>query len=172
MKPEQEGVVSRIGDAYQIVFVRRLSRPIEKVWAALTQPARLEDWLGVVTLEGGGDLAVGARFQLYFPHDGYRTDCQVVALEPPRLFAWTWGLPDGPASLADAVCFELAPDGDGCVFTLTNPGLVRQDLESVAAGWHTHLQALPGAADGVRTLWTAEHERPHLERYKAVLAAI
>ncbi len=56
------------------------------------------------------------------PLGGYRTRCQVVAVEPPRLFAWTWGLPDGPAQLAGAVRFELAPDGDGCVLTLTNPG--------------------------------------------------
>jgi uncharacterized protein YndB with AHSA1/START domain len=143
------------------------------VWAALTTPERLEDWLGVVTPEDGGELAVvGARFELRFPHDGYRTRCQVVAVDPPHLFAWTWGLPEEPARLADAIRFELAVAGDGCVLTLTNPGLIRQDLESVAAGWHSHLEALVGAADGVRTHWTVERERPHLERYKSALAAV
>jgi uncharacterized protein YndB with AHSA1/START domain len=172
MNREPDGVVSRTGDTYEIVFVRRLARPIEKVWAALTIPERLEDWLGVVTLDEDGGLVAGARFELRFPLDGYRTRCQVVAVEPPRLFAWTWGLPDGPADLANAIRFELAPDGDGCILTLTNPGLVRQDLESVAAGWHTHLEALFGAADGIRTNWTPERERPHLERYTVGLVAI
>jgi uncharacterized protein YndB with AHSA1/START domain len=173
MDPDRDGVVKRDGDTYEIVFVRRLDKPIEKVWAALTTPERLEDWLGVVTPEDCGEFAiVGGRFGLRFPVGGYRTRCQVVAVEPPRLFAWTWGLPDGPAQLAGAVRFELAPDGDGCVLTLTNPGLVRQDLESVAAGWHTHLEALDGAAEGVRTDWSNERERPHLERYTAALAAL
>jgi uncharacterized protein YndB with AHSA1/START domain len=170
-RDHQDGVVTRNGDSYEIVFVRRLARPIEKVWAALTQPARLADWFAEISVEGG-EFTVGARFELHFPLDGYRTSCQVLALEPPRLFAWTWGLPEGPTGLANAVRFELAPDGDGCVFTLTNPGLIRQDLESVAAGWHTHLEALEGAVDGLRTQWTGERERPHLERYKAVLAEL
>jgi len=169
---ESDGVVRKTGDSYEIVFVRRLRKPIEKVWAALTIPERLADWLGVVTPEATGELVVGARFELCFPHNDYRAPCQVVAVEPPRLFAWTWGLPEGGASLADAIRFELAPDGEGCVLTLTNPGLVRPDLESVAAGWHTHLEALAGAVDGVRTSWTEARERPHLERYTAALAAI
>jgi hypothetical protein len=41
-----------------------------------------------------------------------------------------------------------------------------------AAGWHTHLEALPGAADGVFTPWSAEREAVHLERYRAAIAAL
>jgi uncharacterized protein YndB with AHSA1/START domain len=68
MDPDRDGVVTRDGDTYEIVFVRRLQKPIEKVWAALTTPERLEDWLGVVAPEGGGGLTIaGARFELRYP---------------------------------------------------------------------------------------------------------
>jgi len=168
-RDEADGIIRKLAEGYEIVFVRRLARPIEKVWAALTVPERIADWLAVATPERGGMLSVGVRFELRFPQSGYRTTCEVVAMEEPRLFAWTWGLPEGPPRLEDAVRFELAPDGDGCVLTLTNGSLARQDLESVAAGWHTHLEGLEGAADGVRGPWSSEREKPHLDRYAAAL---
>jgi uncharacterized protein YndB with AHSA1/START domain len=163
------GVVRRIGETYELVFVRRLNRPIERVWAALTTPERLADWLAEVDFEDG--LRVGGRFDLRFPAFSYQTRCEIVAIDPPRLFAWTWG-PEKSATLANAIRFELQPDGDGCILTLTNPGLVRRDLEGVAAGWHAPLAALPDAVDGVATPNTPEREKPHLERYTATLAAL
>lgn len=163
-----DGVVRRTGDSYELTFVRRLDKPIEKVWAALTAPERLADWFADVTFEDG--FRVGARFDLRMPGFNFHTRCQIVAIEEPHLFAWTWGLPDGPASLENAIRFELAPDRDGCILTLTNPGLVRDDIAGVAAGWHTPLEALPRAVDGVPTPNTPEREKPHLDRYVAALA--
>jgi uncharacterized protein YndB with AHSA1/START domain len=32
------GKVRKVGDHYKVTFVRRLARPVEKVWAALTTP--------------------------------------------------------------------------------------------------------------------------------------
>ena len=165
-----DGRVRRTGETYELTFVRRLNKPIEKVWAALTTPERLADWFADFGFEDG--LRVGGRFDLRMPGFGYETRCQIVAIDRPRLFAWTWGLPDGPARLEDAVRFELEPDGDGCILTLTNPGCAPQDLPSIAAGWHSPLAALPDAVDGVATPNTPERERAHLERYKAALAAI
>jgi uncharacterized protein YndB with AHSA1/START domain len=91
-----DGVIRKLPDGYEIVFVRRLAKPIEKVWVALTQPERIADWLGVATPEQGGVLSVGVRFELRFPQSGYWTMCEVVAMDAPRLFAWTWGLREGP----------------------------------------------------------------------------
>lgn len=166
-----DGVIRRVGDAYEVVFVRRLNRPIEKVWAALTVPERIADWLAEATIEP--DLRIGARFALHFAEGDYRMAGEIVELDPPRLIAWTWPDPkvEGPAP-PSPVRFELAPDGDGCVLTLTNGGLVRPGLESVAAGWDTHLEGLEGAADGVFVAWSAEREAFHRERYRAAVAAL
>jgi uncharacterized protein YndB with AHSA1/START domain len=166
---QANGVIRKTGDTYEIVFVRRLKRPIEKVWAALTVPERIADWLANVTIEP--DLRVGARFALRFKLNDYQMSGEIVALDPPRLIAWTWPDPENP-SAASAVRFELEPDGDGCKLTLTNGALVRDDLENVAAGWHTHLEGLESAADGVFYAWNAEREAIHEQRYVAAIEAL
>jgi uncharacterized protein YndB with AHSA1/START domain len=170
MDRSEDGVITRTGDRYQIVFVRRLNKPIEKVWAAITVPERLADWFAQVTFDG--DLRVGVQFDLHFPAFDHRSRCLVLAVEPPRLFAWTWGLPDGPARLEDAVRFELVADGDGCILTLTNPGVLPRDLQSVAAGWHTTLSALEAASEGVHNPPDPARERPYLERYRDLVATL
>jgi len=167
---DPDGAVRKTGETYEVVFTRRLARPIEKVWAALTVPERLADWLASATIEP--DLRVGARFALHFPALDYRMAGEIVALEPPRLIAWTWPDPNGAGAPASVVRFELAPDAAGCVLTLTNSGLVKPGLQDVAAGWHTHLEGLPAAADAVHVPWSAGREKVHSARYRALIAEI
>ena len=169
---DPDGSIRKTGeDQYEIVFRRRIGRPLAKVWAALTEPERLADWLANAAIEPR--LEVGARFALHFPAMDYRMAGRIVALDPPRLIAWTWPDPDRPdEAQAGVVRFELAPDGDGCVLTLTNTHLERRGLQNVAAGWHTHLEGLPGAADGLRTPWSAAVEAGHEARYLAAISAL
>jgi uncharacterized protein YndB with AHSA1/START domain len=165
-----DGAVRMTGDGYELVFVRRLAKPIEKVWSALTVPERIADWLAPATIEP--DLRLGARFNLNFGDGKHRTAGEIVALEPGRVLAWTWPASDeekGP--IPGVVTFELAPDGAGCVLTLTSRGPGRPH-PGEAAGWHTHLEGLEGAADGVRTAWSADREKVHLHRYEAAVAAL
>ena len=168
---DSDGVIRPVGDAYEIVFVRCLNRPVEKVWAALTMPGRIADWLAEATIEP--DLRIGARFALHFAEGDYRMAGEIIELDPPRLIAWTWPDPKGEGTATPSlVRFELQPDGDGCILTLSNGGLTRPDLESVAAGWHTHLEGLQRAADGLPTAWIVEREKVHIRRYKAAIAAL
>jgi uncharacterized protein YndB with AHSA1/START domain len=166
---DTDGIIRKTGATYEIVFVRRFAKPIEKVWAALTVPARIADWLAEATIEP--DLRLGARFALHFPTMDYRMGGEIVALEPPRLIAWTWPDPKAPERRS-VVTFELAAESGGCVLTLTNDGLIKPDLDDVAAGWHTHLECLTGAADGVRTPWSAEREKVHRRRYIEAVAGL
>ena len=172
MEAEADGVVRKTGeDEYEIVFRRRIRKPLERVWAALTVPERIADWLANATIEPR--LEVGARFALHFPTQDYRMVGRIVALDPPLLIAWTWPDPNAPEGAQPGVVrFELSPDGDGCVLTLTNPHLARVGLENVAAGWHTHLEGLPGAADGVHIPWSADSEAVHEARYAAAIKAL
>lgn len=144
--------------------MRRLARPVEKVWAALTVPERLADWLAQARI----DLRVGGAFELYWPSHDYRMAGVITELAPPRLLAWTWPSPEHPASV---VRWELQPDGDGCRLTLRQGGLRAPPLRDVAAGWHTHLEGLAGAIDGVATPWRAERERQIAELYRDLPAA-
>jgi uncharacterized protein YndB with AHSA1/START domain len=166
VEADADGVIRQTGETYEVVFTRRIARPIEKVWAALTVPERLADWLANATIEP--DLRLGARFALHFPTHDYRMEGEIVALDPPRLIAWTWPDPNDAAKPASVVRFELAADGAGCVLTLTNSAIVKPDLRNVAAGWHTHLDGLPGAADAIHMPWSAERAKLHAARYEAL----
>ena len=146
------GEVRKVSDGYELVFERRLARPVAKVWAALTEPERIADWLANAEV----DLKVGGRFELYWETHDYRIVGMIVELEPLAVIAWTWPDKQHPDSV---VRWELFPDDGGCRLLLTQTGLTAPPLRSVAAGWHTHLEGLPGAVDGVNTPWRAERER-------------
>ena len=164
------GVIRKTGDGYEIVFARRLAKPIEKVWAALTVPERIADWFTETRFIP--DLRLGARVELFFPDDDppyQMTRGEVVALDPPRLFAWTWPEDDHPNSV---IRCELAPDGDGCMLTFTQSGMGTKHLTGIAAGWHVFLDGLEGAADGVRTPGSIEREKALRPGYEAQLAAL
>jgi len=159
---DKPGEVRQTGGLYEVTFTRRLARPVEKVWAALTTPARLADWLAKAEI----DLRVGGRFELYWDTHDYRMSGTIVELDPPRVIAWTWPSPQHPDSV---VRWSLEPDGDGCRLTLTQTHLTAPPLKDVAAGWHTHLECLPGAVDGVNTPWRAEREREIAKLYVGLL---
>ncbi|HEX3407303.1 MAG TPA: SRPBCC domain-containing protein, partial [Caulobacteraceae bacterium] len=165
-----DGEIRLSGGGYEMVFVRRLARPVEKVWAALTVPERIADWLALATIDP--DLRLGARFNLDFGDGKHRTPGEIVALEPGRVLAWTWPASDEEKGATPGVVrFELAPDGAGCVLTLTSRGPGRPH-PGEAAGWHTHLEGLEDAADGVRTAWSVDREKVHLERYERAVAQL
>jgi uncharacterized protein YndB with AHSA1/START domain len=165
------GLVRKISDEnYEIVFVRRLDKSIEQVWAALTIPERIADWF--TEMRFIPELRLGARVEVFFPDDDppyQMTKGEVVAFEPPRLFAWTWPEDDHPNS---TVRCELAHDGDGCVLTFTQTGMGAKYLTSVAGGWHVFLDGLAGAADGARTPGSIEREKALRPGYEAQLAAL
>ena len=85
LAPGRDGVLTRNGSTYDIVFERRLKQPIEQVWAAITEPERIADWFATTSL--APDLRVGAKLTISFGPDDTMV-AEVVALEPPRLFAY------------------------------------------------------------------------------------
>ncbi len=164
------GVIRKTGDAYAIVFVRRLAKPIEKVRAALTVPERIADWF--TEMRFIPYVRLGARVEMVFPDDDppYRMiDGEVVAFEPPRLFAWTWPDDNHPDLV---VRCELRPDGDGCVPTFSQSGLETRHLAGVAAGWRVFLDGLDGATDGVHTPGSIAREKALRPAYVAQLRAL
>jgi uncharacterized protein YndB with AHSA1/START domain len=154
------GTVRRTGDTVEVVFHRRYARPIEKVWAALTLPERLSGWFASSTTIDR--LGVGGVIDLDFKEENYRSKGRIVVWEPMRTFAWEWSEPDG--SNVSLVRWDLEPDGDGCRVTLTHSGLRPSDARDVGPGWHTHLQAIEDAADGIATPWSRVKERERLAK--------
>ena len=133
----------------QVIFRRSYRKPIEKVWAALTVPERLEDWFGAAKV----DLREGGSFVISYAN-GYTTEMKVSRLEAPRTLGWTWHL-DG---IDTQVLFELAPTDGGCDLTLTHSN-VPEGGRGVRAGWHAHLDGLADALDGKVTPWAVKEQR-------------
>lgn len=146
------GEVTVADNALQIVFRRRYAKPVEKVWAAVTTPERLADWLAVAEVE----LKTGGNIRLNW-NNQYSMEGHVTACEPPHLFAWSWRIDDRET----LVRFDLRADGDGCLLTLTHSGLDPNDGRGagVRAGWHAHLEGLPDAMEGRPTPWATKTAR-------------
>lgn len=121
-------------------FERRLHHPREKVWRALTDPAQLKHWFpSAMEME----LQPGAKIRFTFPdapaEQAYQ-DGEILELDPPRLFAYTW---------EDSILrWELQPAGDGCLLIFTQTFDDRPYAASYATGWESCLGALASLLDG------------------------
>jgi len=105
-------------------FARTYAHPVERVWAAVTDPDELEHWFpSRVEME----LAVGATVRFSGDPNGEDTFGRVLECEPPRRLAFSWG--------DDELHFDLAPSAGGCTFTLTNVLSQRDTAARNAAGW-------------------------------------
>jgi uncharacterized protein YndB with AHSA1/START domain len=147
------GEVTVTGEAMQVVFHRRYRKPVAKVWAALTTPERLADWLAEAQIE----FKPGGAIQLNWNKGAHTMTGRVVAYDPPHVFAWSWPI-DGRETV---VRFELQADGDGTLLTLTHSGVAAHGGPgpSVRAGWHAHLEGLPDAIEGRATPWSTKTAR-------------
>jgi uncharacterized protein YndB with AHSA1/START domain len=147
-----KGDVTVKDDRLQVVYRRRYAKPVAKVWAALTIPERLEDWIGAAKI----DLRVGGTLQLAFAN-GKSVEVSITRVDAPHVLGWSWMI-DG---LDTSVLFELAPDGEGCRLTLTHSGLSPRAGRGagVRAGWHAILEGLADSLDGRKTPWAVKEER-------------
>jgi uncharacterized protein YndB with AHSA1/START domain len=128
-------------------FERLYPRPIEIVWAALTTPERLSDWLGAVDVEP----RVGGRFNCFVNRDEEaRTRGDVLSWEPPRLLEFSWSTPDSPEDTK--VRCELSDAGGGRTrLVFTHCGMERKWMGLVFPGWHRLLERLGKLMNGEPT---------------------
>lgn len=96
-----------------IELTRFLPHAPDRVWASLTDPAIHAQWWAA----GDVRASVGHRFTLDMGPWGQQP-CEVVAMEPERLFAYTFAL----GTLNTTITWRLAPEGDGTRLTLEHTG--------------------------------------------------
>jgi uncharacterized protein YndB with AHSA1/START domain len=71
-------------DSFETCPTDIVRAPRERVWDLLTNPARLDDWLGVKVVEAPArTLAVGDRL-VFGPAPGLRLSWNVLSIEPLR----------------------------------------------------------------------------------------
>ena len=122
-----------------------IQAPIERVWAALTEPAAVGTWFGTgepveIDLRPGGVMVLD-----HGEHGRYPT--LIVDVEPPRAFSYRWasGYPDVAATEANStlVEFTLEPATDGTLLRVVESGfdaLVIPADRQAAAGFDSHSQ--------------------------------
>jgi uncharacterized protein YndB with AHSA1/START domain len=141
----------------EVRFRRLLPGPVEVVWAYLTDSKKRGEWFA----SGPMEPRVGAKVTLRFKHadlsprkappperfkemdaKGHEWSCTITEYDPPRRLAFT-------LESSSEVVFELAPQGDQVLLTLTHRKLAnRHEIMGVSGGWHTHLAVLVDKACG------------------------
>jgi uncharacterized protein YndB with AHSA1/START domain len=134
-----DGELEQHEGRWRLRFTRRLAHPPERVWAAITEREGLAAWFPFA-IEGERRPGAPLRFESW-GDDEMSFDGELLAFEPPRVFAVRWG--DG-----EVVRLELRPDGDGCVLELLNELGERGKAARDAAGWHECLDRLAHHLDG------------------------
>ena len=118
-------------------FERIYDHPIQKVWAAITEPDHQAVWFPQQIL---GARKPGAELRFVTsvdPDDGF--DGTMIAFEPPRLMELWWG--------RSRLRIELHPEGSRTRLVLTE---ILDDLGAGArngAGWHECLDRLSAVID-------------------------
>jgi uncharacterized protein YndB with AHSA1/START domain len=156
------GTVEKVDGRHVIRFERPLAHPVDKVWAALTEPEQLAGWLAAADeLE----LQQGGRVELRWLNSGSRSEWEkygvilpddfdpeepeivrgtVTAVDPPRLLEFD-------TDLHGILRWELREDGTGCALIFTNippEGFPEEMTTQVLSGWHQHLDTLSDALAG------------------------
>src|SRR5438034_5496688 len=140
----REGTAEFHADHAILRYERTLNHPVERVWAAITDPAEIEAWWGRATV----DLRPGREMRVEWLNGDVVMPATITELDPPHVLEIE-GAPHG------RLRFELRPDGDATLLTFVARSQLPGEYRSkVLAGWHFHLDALEDFVDhGTRIDW-------------------
>lgn len=133
----------RDGAAY-IVFERRFNAPVDDVWAAVTEPDRLERWIGTWS----GDPASGSiefRMTAESP-DASPEIHRILVCDPPRRLVTESSSPEDDTVWRIEV--DLAEREGVTTFQFAQRMEDAVPAESVGPGWDYYLDRLLVAHDG------------------------
>ncbi len=132
------GKISKENDGYKVVFERVLPHSIEKVWNAITHPEELKFWFTDITMDFRPGGTITFRFRDEDQSESYG---EVVAIEPPRRFVWTWE--------GELAVWELtAVNGHTTKLVFAYSKLAADYAIKAPAGFHDLLDLLAERLDG------------------------
>jgi uncharacterized protein YndB with AHSA1/START domain len=143
-------------------FVREYRHPAVRVFALLTDPDELAHWFPARVAPSSWDA--GATVTFSFAADGDGGAGTVLAHDPPRRVAFSWG--------GDELWFDVEDLAGGrSRLTFTHLLDERDAAARNAAGWDLCLDALARAGDGTPDAAPAGRTPAWEERYRSYLAA-
>ena len=119
--PASGAQVRKDGEKWTLILVRELRHPAEKVWQALTDPARLSEW---APFEADGSLGTaGSTVKLTWVGTPTTFETTVTRADAPKLLEY------------DDIRWELEAVGGATRLTLWH-NVDHRFISWAAAGWH------------------------------------
>ncbi len=157
------------GQRYGLRVERHLDHAPEKVWSVLTERDLLMQWF---PWDVEGEWTEGVALRFIFLHgegEGLSEEelsGEVFSVDPPRLLEFRWG--------THLLRYDLAPDGNGCRFRLSeafdDPSLGARN----AAGWEMCVENLDMLLEGgalvefAVEVWRTKFKR-YVEKFEAAV---
>lgn len=135
-----EGQLTIEGDKAVLTFERRLPYPVETVWAAITDPAHRNRWMGQTTIDGreGGTIEMLPTGPPQPPEMKKMTG-RIRVWAPPHVFEHEWNQRVVESSV---VRYELSADGDGTLLRFSHRGLSVGNAQGFRPGTHAYFDRL------------------------------
>jgi uncharacterized protein YndB with AHSA1/START domain len=164
MRVTPTGRIDRDGDRHTLVITRTFHAPIDDVWASVTEPERLERWIGTYA----GDPASGSvMFRMTAEgEDAPPEQMTIRECEPPRRLALTSNVGEESWLLE----LDLTEVGGVTTLTFSQPEIDPQAAESVGPGWEYYLDRLVAAMTGADVGaidWDRDYYPAMQEHYRA-----
>jgi uncharacterized protein YndB with AHSA1/START domain len=128
-------------------LTRRFDAPPERVFDAWLDPNVAARWLFTTPTSEGHitelDVRVGGQWSITDRRMGvdYAALGQYRVIDRPRRLVFSFGMPQFSPEFAE-VTVQFAPDGDGCVMTLSQDRLPSEHVEPTREGWSAMFDAL------------------------------
>ena len=145
----REGRIEREDGFVVFRFEYDLAHPVQRVWAAITEPAEVARWIGS---RPEIDLSPGGEYVSYHGDGAMRVVDEVLVVEPPRLFEHSFWRHVNPDS---RVSWELKAVGNECLLRFTHrlsEADIANAIATVAAGADADLVVSRNAAGWQRLL--------------------
>lgn len=140
------------GSSPDLRIERVFPDPIERVFAALTDPMQMARWFfpqGWAEVEA--DVVVSGRLHVVMLDDDVRIEHtgEYLEVDPPNRLSFTWSSPY-TGSVPSVVTIQLTPDRGGTRLVLEHARLPEGAADSHEGGWTAILDRLAGFLRTVR----------------------
>ena len=140
---DRRGVVTTGTDGRRrLEFRRSWGQPVEDVWAAITEPARMARWIG--TFDGVRRPGATGTFTMTHEQEHAGDAMTIEECAPPHRLVVSWGQADGDWR----VHLDLSVEAGRTVLRFVQHVAPGTDVADVAGGWHWYLDKLGAEVDG------------------------
>lgn len=157
------GVITRLGDIFEVRLDRVFEHDQSSVWSMLTEPQALCQWLAPGSIE----LRLDGAVHIDFADSGATIDSTVLRFDPPRLLEYSWSSGDDPQR---PLRWELDAVRGGTRLTLIVRLPIGEDVAKVCAGFDAHLEMLAASLEGVPIRFPFNHYLKQRGVYEAQLS--